>query len=620
MISAGSPAHHMKKYLLCALILLAPAALYAQDSVRIDHVGLGASETYGSALPTPIRVHIPAVSQAQTLELQFQFAAREGNPVEIEKSPLIPLPNRISKRIQVSANAPLDIELPVDLPGEGRLAIQLNVLDSSSREIGKATREFDSQFRGGENLVVIYCADPQVCSGASSQIHANMESMEGGVRAERIVDSLPEPVQHWWEYNLADSVVVAAPTAQLSAAQREAFEKYVRSGGTLILLEKEIADATFLAPYRQGAPSADIVHVGMGRLFRLVSLESKQLGRTCEWGVRSNDADYSKWFGAPEGTVGHFLHRVGMFFTFPHLRWLIIWLSVFVVAVGPLNFLVLHRAKKLEWGWITTCVISVVFAGGLYFANSVRRPTDFTLDDTVVYWMDPQSPTAFAQYGFRVYSPERRAVNLSVPHDDIFLQTDWDRNYGETAASIGSEMLGNHAGAVSGWQLRLGPPQQLEFPMLRWSYQDFHASNFRDFPGAVHWSSPMHLKNDTGQSFSEAIFLDYKANRSYSIPRVAPGEEIDLNKTRAEYIVLPEEERKRLAAENPQGFTAFSPPLAERPFSVAEMTASRGGSTASQMFVGRADAPMSNAKLDVPFVQRPHGALVIVLFDQNLLK
>ncbi len=248
MIPPGSPADHMKKYLLCALILLAPAALYAQDPVRIDHVGLGAGETYGSTLPTPIRVHIPAVPQAQTLELQFQFAGREGNWPEIEKSPLIPLPNRISKHIEVSANTPLDIELPVDLPGEGRLAIQLNVLDISGRKIGGATREFDSQYRGSEHLVVIYCADPQVCSGASAQVYANVESMEGGVRAERIVDALPAPLQHWWEYNLADSVVVAGPTAQLSAFQREAFEKYLRSGGTLILLEKEIADATFLAP------------------------------------------------------------------------------------------------------------------------------------------------------------------------------------------------------------------------------------------------------------------------------------------------------------------------------------------------------------------------------------
>jgi hypothetical protein len=617
MISAGSPAHHMKKCLLCVLILLAPAVLRAQDSVRVDHIGLGVGEWYGSVLPTPVRVHIPAVPQAQTLELQFQFSAREGSAVEIEKSPLIPLPNRISKQIQVSANTPLDIELPVDLPGEGRLAIQLSILDSSGRKIGSATREFNSQYRGSENLVAIYCVDPQVCSGTSAQIHANIESMDGGVRVPRIVVPLSEPVQQWWEYNLADSVVIAGPTAQLSAGQREAIEKYLRGGGTLILLEKEIADTSFLTAYRQGAPSSDGIHVGMGRLFRLPSLESKQLGKNFGWGAQPNNADYSKWFGAPEGNLDHFLHRVGTSFTFPHLRWLIIWLSVFVVVIGPLNFIILHRLKKLEWGWITTCVISVLFAGGLYFANSVRRPADFTLDDTVVYWMDSQSSTAFAQYGFRVYSPERRVVALSVAHDDVFLQPNWDRNYGETAASIGSEMLGNHAGAVSGWRQQIGPPKQLEFPMLRWSYQDFHASNFRDFPGTVHLSSPTHLKNDTGQSFSEVILLDYKANLSYSIPRMAPGEEIDLNKMRAEYIVLPEEERKRLAAENPQGITAFSRSFAERPFSVQEMPTSRGGSAASQIFVGWADAPMSNAKLDVPFVQRPHGALVIVLFDQK---
>lgn len=616
MIPPGSPAHFMKKYLLCVLILLAPAALCAQDSVRIDHVGLGAGETYGSALPTPVRVHVPAVPRAQTLELQFQFAAREGNSVEIEKSPLIPLPNRISKQIEVSANTPLDIELPVDLPDEGRLAIQLNVLDNSGRKIGEATREFDSQYRGDENLVVIYCADMQVCNGASSQIRASVDSMEGGARSARIIDTLQEPVQHWWEYNLADSVVVAGPTAHLSAGQSDAFEKYLRGGGTLIILEKEIADATFLSAYRQGEPSSESIHVGMGRLFRLPSLASVQLGKNFEWGAGTSHADYSKWFGAPEGNASHFLHRVGMSFTFPHLHWLILWLGIFIAVIGPLNFLALHRLKKLEWGWITTCVISVLFAGGLYFANSVRRPTDFTLDDTVVYWMDPQSSTAFAQYVFRVYSPERRSVDLSVSQDDVFLRPDWNRNFGETAASLGTEMLGGNAGSLSGWQKLLGPPQHLEIPMLRWSYQDFHAVNFHDFPGTVHWSSPMHLKNDTGESFREAIFLDYKANRRYLIPHVAPGEEIDLNKARAEYIILPEEERKKLAAEYPQGFSATSQLLSEKPFSVEEMTIDHAG-VSPQYFIGWADAPISNAKLDVPFVQRPHGALMIVMFNQK---
>jgi hypothetical protein len=607
----------MKKCLLCALALLLPAAIRAQDSVRIDHVGFGAGETYGSALPTPVRVHIPAVPKAQTLELQFQFAAREGTWPSFDKSPLIPLAHRVSKQIQVLANSSLDIELPIGLPGEGRLAVQLTVLDSFGRKIGEAAREFDSQYRGNENVVVIYCGDPQVCAGASSQVHASMDSLEGAQRSARIVDSLHEPRQRWWEYGLADSVVVAGPTANLSATQRDAFEKYLRGGGTLILLEKEMTDPTFLAAYRQGAVTPESIHVGMGRVFRLASLESKQLGKNFEWGVSFTHTDYSKWFGAPKENVDHFLRRVGISFTFPHLQWLIIWLGIFIVAVGPLNFIVLHRLKKLERGWLTTCVISVLFAGGLYFANAVHRPTEFTLDDAVVYWMDAQSSTALAQYGFRVYSPERRSVTLSVSQDDVFLQPEWNRDYGDTAMGIGSEMLGSRSGSLSGWQERLGPPQQLEFPMLRWSYQDLHATNFRDFPGTLHWTSDMHLKNDTGQDFREAIFLDYKDNRKYLIPHIAPGEEINLNKVRVDFINLPEEEKKRLAAESPQGYVSIQLPLPEKSFHVEEMMISRDGFYSSQVFIGWADAPMSNAKLDVPFVQRPHGALFIVSFDQK---
>jgi hypothetical protein len=58
-------------------------------------------------------------------------------------------------------------------------------------------------------------------------------------------------------------------------------------------------------------------------------------------------------------------------------------------------------------------------------------------------------------------------------------------------------------------------------------------------------------------------------------------------------------------------------PLPEKSFHVEEMMISRDGFYSSQVFIGWADAPMSNAKLDVPFVQRPHGALFIVSFDQK---
>jgi hypothetical protein len=617
MIRLGIPVLYMKKCLLCALALLLPAGIRAQDFVRIDHVGLGSGEFYGSALPTPVRIHIPAVPQAQTVELQFQFATHESDRKKSEKAPYIPLPHRILKEVQVLPGVPADIDLSLSLPWEANLVLQLIAVDASGRKIGEASRELGDQWRGGGNLVAVYCPDLKICDTVSTQIHRNIEALDKGARTARIIVPLQDPPQHWWEYGLADSVIVAGPTAQLSAAQRDALEKYARSGGALIILEKEIADVTFLAAYRQGPVPLSTINVGAGRLYRLKNLESNQLATRFAWGLAENLEGYKNTFGVQRSPNDHFMSRVGMSFTFPHLRWLIIWLSMFIIAVGPINFMVLRRVKRLELGWGTTCIISVLFASGLYFANSVRRPTDFTLDDTVIYSMDSHSSTAFAQYGFRVYSPERRSVTLLLNQDDVILQPDWNRTYGETAASIGSDMLGAHDGSIAGWEEHLGPPEQIDFPMLRWSFQDFRGTNYRNFAGTVHWTSAMHLKNDTGQSFREAIYLDYEANRKYVIPTIVPGQEIDLTRTRTEYITIPEAERKKLAEAYSQRPSELHDRAEIPPFSVAELAYSGERNGLLQVFIGWADAPTLNARLDVPFVQRPHGALVIVALGQQ---
>jgi hypothetical protein len=609
----------MKKYLLCALVLIAPAAVCAQDSVRIDHVGLGTAELFGSNLPTPVRVHIPALPQAQTLQLQFQFETSQADNV-----PLAEEPNSISKQLQVAAGAAMDVELPLPLPPANRLALKLMVFDPSGREIGEALRVLKPLTLAGQNLAIIYCAEKKPCDDAWSQILASAEAQERVTKKRtRMIESVSQPLLHWWEYAIADAVVVSGPTSQLVKDQRDAFENYMRSGGTLILLEKEIADPSFLAAYRQGPPSSDPILVGRGRLIRLPGLESKTLGGGIKWGAESgNPVEYPNWSGVSQMNQDYFLGRVGISFTFPRLRWLIIWLSVFIVVVGPANFILLKKLGKLEWGWVTTCIISVIFAAGLYITNSARRPRDFTLDDTAIYWMDPQSPMAFARYAFRVYSPEHSSVALTFVPDEIISQPEWNQEFSESGADIGVAMTGKKD-VMTGWQEQLGPPQQVHFPMFRWSFQDFHAQGFREFSGAVHWTSAMHLKNDTGQTFQQALYLDFKSNRQFLIPQVAPGQEIDLSTINSSVIYkteqakTPEEqmqqflEQRRQASEPPKPFTVAEIPYAGQPYLNQPLMKS------GRAFIGWIDSQTSDAKLDIPFRNRPGGALVIVTLDQQ---
>jgi hypothetical protein len=78
-------------------------------------------------------------------------------------------------------------------------------------------------------------------------------------------------------------------------------------------------------------------------------------------------------------------------------------------------------------------------------------------------------------------------------------------------------------------EINVGPPSQIELSLLKWSFQDLSLQGMHEFPGTVHMVASNRLRNDTGQHFSEAVYLDRTSNSLYPLPALAPGEEIQLD-------------------------------------------------------------------------------------------
>ena len=594
----------MKSWVLLLVVIGLPLSARAQDSIRINAVGL--DDYYWPNIPAPIGIHIPAQSQARSVSIEVTI--KSGNfhvPRALFRT------DSFAAEFHAEALKPLDVELPILIPAAERVIVSVAATDGGGQSIGRVERDLEPE-TGVTNqraLIAVYCPDQGQCQKTQSQIFLGGNSNEVAIKDKKLrFIVLPGLGQHWWSYAQAYAVVVAGPISDAPKEQLDALTRYVRGGGQLILLEKEAANASFLSTYRQGAPRAAGIPVGMGLLYRVPDMESGALEKIFVGDGLKPFMGVSFFPEQPSANV--ILRRVGIFFQFPRLRWLLIWLGLYIVVVGPISFFILRRLGKLEWGWMTICAVSLLFAAGLYIAGSARRPAGFTLDRVAVYRMDENSPEASEDLGLRVSSPERGSIALSVG-DSVVPTDSISSGYGGAPeVDIGSDIT-DRPHVEPQWQVDLGLPTVIHLSMLRWSLRDLEFRGFHEFPGTVHWVSPMRLRNDTGMAYDEAIFLDRPANKQYVLPPVAAGEEIDLTGLPSQTIWKEPNDENR-----PSTVVVDFTPYAHPPFHVTEIPyLGMNLGRKDDVFIGLTSAAPS-AQLEIAGTNRETTVVTIVSLDR----
>lgn len=593
----------LKFFALLFLAVLLPGVARPQDSLRIESIGLNGY--YSPVTPVPVQIHLSAPSQSESLRLDFTvrsnyYAGARG----------IVRTDHFFKSVNVAAGHGSEVEVPVLIPQTPSGDLDVTVTTADGRVVGSAKKDFKTLRYLSENqyLVAVYCQDDARCETAESQITFHGKGVPG---TDQRVTVIRAPRQHWWSYSPARAIVLAGPISGFTQNERAALESYARSGGILVILEDDVAEKDFLMPYRAGAASLAPIRIGRGHLYRLHSVASKDLAQA------SFDSTFSKFANFVGYLTGQpsaepLLNRVGVHFTFPRLRWLIMWLAAYLLVVGPLNFFLLRRAKRLEWGWLTTCLLALLFAATLYFSSSAQRPRNYTLDKTTVYWMDDRSPVAVEDVGLRISSPHRGDVAVSVNDDVVAINPGNASPAGPSDIELGADITDKQR-IQQGWNVDVGPPITATTAMLRWSTQDLQFEGFRELRGTVHWVSPNRLRNDTGISFREAVYLDYPANRRYFFPHVGAGEEIDLAALTSTLIW--KEQQIPSGIVKMENRDMYSPPQKDA-FAIVDFpyVGFQTGS-ASYVFAGLSDAPLPAAQLQIPAAPRAKVALTIVSMD-----
>lgn len=155
------------------------------------------------------------------------------------------------------------------------------------------------------------------------------------------------------------------------------------------------------------------------------------------------------------------------------------------------------------------------------------------------------------------------------------------------------------------YDIRLGPPSEVELSMLKWSFHDLNLEGVNEFSGTIHFVAPNRLRNDTGQRFEEAVYLDYNTNTLYALPALAPGAEISLDAITPKPIYTKD---GTLPALNIPNSDSRKQTLQEAASMVAFPFVREG-----RVFVGLSDGPALPVELNVHHQRSVHSLVVVAL-------
>lgn len=102
----------------------------------------------------------------------------------------------------------------------------------------------------------------------------------------------------------------------------------------------------------------------------------------------------------------------------------------YIVLVGPLNYLVLRRADRREWAWLTVPALILVFATGAFAFGGSLRGSDVIVHEVAIVRGAAGTSEATVQSYLGVFSPSRTTYEVRVPGGALL------------AAPINTEMFG----------------------------------------------------------------------------------------------------------------------------------------------------------------------------------
>lgn len=103
----------------------------------------------------------------------------------------------------------------------------------------------------------------------------------------------------------------------------------------------------------------------------------------------------------------------------PSIASLLLFLFVYTLVIGPINFLVLRRLKRRELAWVTIPALVLLFSAITYFTSFRTRGGGPMLNAMSVAYGSVEAERLRTRTVIGLYSPRRARYDLSLPYDSV---------------------------------------------------------------------------------------------------------------------------------------------------------------------------------------------------------
>lgn len=207
----------------------------------------------------------------------------------------------------------------------------------------------------------------------------------------------------------------------------------------------------------------------------------------------------------------------------PSLKSLSILLGFYILLVGPLNYLLLRRLKRLQLAWVTIPLLTLIFSAGTFGIAYGLRGNDLILNKIALVETHPGGDAAVTSY-MGLFSPRMESYTITIQSDGLVSPMSYDTGVAYGTSGVGSRMI-----------FVQGQPSQVKgLSVNQWAMQSFMAEatwpSFGEIRGDLRVQDEAltgTVRNDTQYTLKDAVLA--LQTRFVRLGDLAPGETREVN-------------------------------------------------------------------------------------------